>query len=86
LLADNRVFGILDLLAGESDAFDTEEVGLLSEMVADLAYGVLALRAKERAARAEAALKESKAEQYATASKAKPFCNGDDLHGDHCQD
>jgi PAS domain S-box-containing protein len=40
----SEVFGVITLYAGEQDAFVPEEVDLLREMVADLAYGVHARR------------------------------------------
>ncbi|MBU0514649.1 MAG: GAF domain-containing protein, partial [Proteobacteria bacterium] len=44
LEGEGRVFGALNIYADEPDAFDEEEMRLLSEMAADLAYGVTALR------------------------------------------
>jgi PAS domain S-box-containing protein/putative nucleotidyltransferase with HDIG domain len=38
------VFGVLVIYAHESDAFDADELALLSEMAGDLSYGILALR------------------------------------------
>ena len=42
---DDRVLGVLTLYATETDAFDREEVKMLSELADDIAYGVDALRA-----------------------------------------
>jgi diguanylate cyclase (GGDEF)-like protein/PAS domain S-box-containing protein len=44
----SEVFGTLTFYAGEADAFGPEEVDLLNELAADLAYGICARRAKER--------------------------------------
>jgi PAS domain S-box-containing protein len=44
-LKDNTgVFGVITLYAGEPDAFGPEEVDLLTELAADLAYGIHARR------------------------------------------
>jgi len=50
------VFGALSVYAPEAGAFDAEEIALLTELADDLAYGILALRAREEHARAETAL------------------------------
>jgi PAS domain S-box-containing protein len=45
-LADQAgVFGVLNIYAGEPDAFDAEEVMLLQDLAGDLAYGIANLRA-----------------------------------------
>lgn len=54
-----HVFGALTVHAPEAGAFDGEEITLLSELANDLAYGIMALRARSEHARAEAALGES---------------------------
>ncbi len=59
LVADNKVFGVLNIYAGEADAFELAEVKLLQEMADDLVYGVKALRAREEHKRIEEALKRS---------------------------
>jgi PAS domain S-box-containing protein len=41
---EDRCFGVLSLYAATPDAFDPEEVKLLSELADDLAYGIGALR------------------------------------------
>ncbi len=50
-------FGILKIHAAEVDAFDAEEITLLEVLAADLAYGIVSLRARADHKRAEAALK-----------------------------
>jgi PAS domain S-box-containing protein len=54
LRADDVVIGALTLYAAEPNAFGTEELALLEELAADLAYGIAALRTRAAAARAEA--------------------------------
>ncbi|MBF0508859.1 MAG: PAS domain S-box protein [Deltaproteobacteria bacterium] len=59
LKRDNRVFGALNVYAGEPDAFGDEEVRLLTELADDLAYGITALRAHVEHEQAEERLVES---------------------------
>jgi PAS domain S-box-containing protein len=40
----DRVFGVLNLYAGDAEAFDDEELALLTEMAGDLAFGVITQR------------------------------------------
>ncbi len=56
LRANGTTFGILAIYAGETNAFDAEEVNLLEQVAGDLAYGVQALRLRAGRRRAEAAL------------------------------
>ncbi len=44
LRADGECFGALNVYAEETDAFDEQEIGLLSELADDLAFGILAMR------------------------------------------
>ncbi|TEU11347.1 MAG: PAS domain S-box protein, partial [Anaerolineales bacterium] len=44
LIAEGQTFGALNIYAAEPDAFDADEVKLLTELADDLAYGVMALR------------------------------------------
>jgi PAS domain S-box-containing protein len=44
LAAGDKVFGALGIYAAEADAFNPEEIDLLTELSKDLAYGVTALR------------------------------------------
>lgn len=53
LFVDREVFGTLTIYAPEPDAFDDEEVKLLTETADDLGYGIGALRARARARQAE---------------------------------
>jgi HD-GYP domain-containing protein (c-di-GMP phosphodiesterase class II) len=41
-----QAFGALTIDAGETNAFDTEEISLLSELASDLAYGIVNLRSR----------------------------------------
>lgn len=63
LMAGDRAFGALNIYATEPDAFDAEEVKLLRELAADMAYGIQALRSRAERDRAEQALRESE-ERY----------------------
>ncbi len=53
------VFGALTIYAGESEAFDEEEVRLLTNLADNLAYGLVALRTRADRERAEEALRQS---------------------------
>lgn len=46
LRIDDRVIGVLNICAEETDAFSAEEVGLLSEAAADLSFGIASQRAE----------------------------------------
>jgi PAS domain S-box-containing protein len=59
LMVNGKAFGALNIYAVEPDAFDVNEVKLLQELTADLAYGILALRNQRDRQLAETALKES---------------------------
>jgi diguanylate cyclase (GGDEF)-like protein/PAS domain S-box-containing protein len=50
------VFGAIAIYADAPDAFDAEEIRLLEELAADLAFGVMVLRHREEGRRAEARL------------------------------
>jgi len=57
LKADGRVYGALMVYAGEPDAFDAEEIRLLTELADDLAYATAALRTKDAQLAAEQELR-----------------------------
>ncbi|MFP3869663.1 MAG: PAS domain S-box protein [Syntrophobacteria bacterium] len=63
LLDAQQCLGVLNVYAPEPDAFDEEEVNLLTDLAADLAHGIKALRINADCERAQAALLQSK-EQY----------------------
>jgi PAS domain S-box-containing protein len=54
-------FGILNIYSGEPNAFDPDEIRLLEELAADLAFGIIALRERLERKRAEEALRISEA-------------------------
>jgi PAS domain S-box-containing protein len=56
------LFGALTIYAREPDAFDAEEINLLMGLANDLAYGIMALRARAYRQRTEEALKKSEKE------------------------
>ena len=53
LIAKGRILGALNVYAAEPDAFDVEEVKLLSELADDVAYGIVSLRTRVERERAE---------------------------------
>ncbi|GMT47725.1 MAG: hypothetical protein IEMM0007_1291 [bacterium] len=53
LIDDNRTLGAINVYAPEPDAFDSEEVRLLTEMANDLAYGITVLRMRAEHKQAE---------------------------------
>jgi diguanylate cyclase (GGDEF)-like protein/PAS domain S-box-containing protein len=59
LARQGTAFGVLSLYTAEVDAFDNDEVSLLEELAADLAYGIVSIRAQVEHARVEASLKAS---------------------------
>ncbi len=63
LIDNGRVIGALNIYATEPDAFDNEEMKLLSELADDLAYGIMTLRTRAAHKEAERALMESE-EKY----------------------
>lgn len=48
LIEQNNVFGALSMYSKELNAFDKNELELLSELANDLAYGIIAIRTKEK--------------------------------------
>ncbi len=48
LISELGVFGALTVYAPESDAFNAEELRLLEQLAAELAYGIMALRARSQ--------------------------------------
>jgi len=57
-----RTWGVLNLYAGEPDAFNAEEVKLLEDLVSDLKYGLEVLRNRAERQRAEKALEKGEAQ------------------------
>ncbi len=56
LVANNQVLGAIGIYSATPDAFDAEEVRLLSELAGDLAFGISVLRSRHEHLRTEAAL------------------------------
>jgi PAS domain S-box-containing protein len=54
LMAGERAFGAVMIYSGQPDAFDAEEIALLTELAGDLAYGITALRTHAERERADA--------------------------------
>jgi PAS domain S-box-containing protein len=54
-----RIFGALTIYSADVNAFTADEVRLLEELAADLAFGITVLRAREERKVAEEALRES---------------------------
>jgi signal transduction histidine kinase len=58
LICDHTTLGALSVYASEPDAFDVEEVHLLTQLANNLAYGISALRSRAAREQAETALRE----------------------------
>ncbi len=59
LQAGGECFGALNIYAQETDAFDEQEVDLLCELADDLAFGILAMRARAELRQSADALRRS---------------------------
>lgn len=59
LRAAGLIFGALSIYSSAADAFDTQEVVLLSELAGDLAFGINVLRTRNERELADRALRES---------------------------
>ncbi|KAF0164165.1 MAG: hypothetical protein FD157_2530 [Rhodocyclaceae bacterium] len=46
LLSDSETIGALSIYAADTDAFDAAEIALLGELAADMAFGIVTLRAR----------------------------------------
>ncbi|HEX7320632.1 MAG TPA: HD domain-containing phosphohydrolase [bacterium] len=69
LITDQQPFGALNIHDAEPDAFDDEEVMLLTELADDLAYGIKALRMRVERRKADEQLKQSVERLSATLEK-----------------
>jgi signal transduction histidine kinase/ActR/RegA family two-component response regulator len=69
LREDDRTFGALMIYSDQAEAFDEQEMLLLSEMAEDLAYGIQALRTRTRRMLVEEAMREAN-ERYARQESA----------------
>ncbi len=72
LIANEQTIGVLNIYAGQLRAFDEAEVHLLTELAADLAYGIMSLRTSEQSKRAEEALRDSE-ERYRSLIDLSPI-------------
>lgn len=59
LIATDQCFGALSIYATEAEAFDANEVAMLTELARDLAYGIRMLRTQRDRQQAATALRES---------------------------
>jgi diguanylate cyclase (GGDEF)-like protein/PAS domain S-box-containing protein len=76
-----EAIGVLVLHALERDAFDTDEIGLLDELAADLAFGIAALRARAAGEHAERQLRESEQRVREVFDQVAVGISRSDLHG-----
>jgi len=81
LIWDAKAIGVLVLHASERDAFDADEIGLLDELAADLAFGVAALRARAAGQLAERQLRESERRVREVFDQVAVGIARSDLHG-----
>jgi PAS domain S-box-containing protein len=80
LLTDKEIVGALNIYSVAPDAFDSDEVTLLSELGSDLAYGIVSLRTQVEQSRVELALRESELKHrtlFETAGDAIMLMRGD---------
>lgn len=57
LISDEHTIGALSVYAAEPEAFDSEEVGLLTQLADNLAYGIMAVRNRLQRQQAEAEIR-----------------------------
>ncbi len=62
VICENQILGTLVIYSGRQGAFEDEELGLLADLAENLAYGVKAIRDRERRDRAEKELQQSRDE------------------------
>lgn len=65
LIVDRQPIGALTIYAREPDAFDGDEVKLLTDLADDLAYGLIALRTRTEHRQTEQALRKTEAKKQA---------------------
>ena len=81
LIVDSEAFGAIVIYAAEPDAFDAEEVALLTELASDLAFGIGTLRTRAERDQGEVALREGEEHvRLLLDSTAEAIC-GVDLDG-----
>jgi PAS domain S-box-containing protein len=79
LMAESLSFGALSIYAAEPDAFDADEVKLLSKLAADLAYGIVALRTQRDRAAAQKNLQTRIQQQAIVAYLGQAALRGQDI-------
>jgi len=62
LIANGQTLGALNIYAMETDAFDSEEANLLTELANDMTFGIMSLRTRIERKRAEEALRNNEEE------------------------
>ncbi|MDM9585990.1 ATP-binding protein [Nostoc sp. GT001] len=72
LFDGGEVFGTLNIYSSEADAFNPQELALLTELSDSLSFGILALRAKQKRQQLEQALKLSE-DKFAKAFYSSPI-------------
>lgn len=70
LISEDKILGGLEFNAAENDAFDSDEIALLGELAADIAFGLSALRARRARQSAETQLRAQKLEFQSTFENA----------------
>jgi PAS domain S-box-containing protein len=83
LIANNKTLGALNIYATETDAFDIEEVNLLTELANDMAFGTMALRTRAERNRADEALELLRRQNELILKSAGEGILGLDLEGKH---
>ncbi|MDZ7994211.1 MAG: ATP-binding protein [Nostoc sp. EfeVER01] len=72
LFDGGEVFGTLNIYSSEADAFNPQELALLTELSDSLSFGILALRAKQKRQQLEQSLKLSE-DKFAKAFYSSPI-------------
>ena len=70
LIAERQVLGGFEFNAAETDAFDNDEIALLTELASDIAFGISAHRAKRAREQARTQLKDHELRFQATFEQA----------------
>jgi diguanylate cyclase (GGDEF)-like protein/PAS domain S-box-containing protein len=70
LAAEGRILGAIEFNAREADAFDGDEIAMLSELAADVSFGISALRTRGARERAEAQVREHERRYHETFDQA----------------
>ncbi|MGE5526003.1 MAG: PAS domain S-box protein, partial [Rhodospirillaceae bacterium] len=81
LVVEGRVIGAISIHAREPDAFDNEEIRLVTELADDLAYGISALRTRVAREYAERQLRASERRYRETFNQAAVGITRVDLNG-----